>query len=244
MNRHQHHETVIQFWRKKTNCHPVVITLDALEAWRKHSIIVRYILKLFKTSHWLRGTLGRKCCEMLCPTVMSGPRHLILLMLVSSQGWGPSCCGIRSQWEASLVSSDQSEARVISHRTSDTGHYKYLQIVATNRDRKILNFTRALDLETCSEQYPAKARRGKIIENLSREQTKLLCSSVDATNSMILRLRRLQSVSDNWEFGVREVIITRVFVICIDISVIYEAPVGIVLFTRNHSPVRTQPANQ
>ena len=217
-----------------------MITLDALEAWRKHSIIVRYILKLFKAEHWLRGTLGRKCCEMLCPTVMSGPRHLILLMLVSSQGWGPSCWCIGSQWEASLVSSDQSEAGIISHRTSDTGHYKYLQIVATNKDRKILNFTSSTELRNIMQQH----RQGrKIIKNLSREQKKLLYSSVDATKSMILSLRRLQSVSDNWEFGVREVI-TRVFVICIDISVIYEAPVGIVLFTRNHSPVRTQPANQ
>ena len=43
---------------EKPNCHLVVISLDALGTRRKHSIIVRYILKLFKTGHWLRGTPG------------------------------------------------------------------------------------------------------------------------------------------------------------------------------------------
>lgn len=48
MNWHQH-DCWILFCRKKTNCHLVAISLDALGTWRKHSIIVRYILKRFKT---------------------------------------------------------------------------------------------------------------------------------------------------------------------------------------------------
>ena len=91
------------------------------------------------------------------------------------------------------------------------------------------------DVQPLETEVSNTDRARKIIGNLSRKQTKHLESSVvEATYSMIFSLRRLQSVSDNWEFGVREVI-TRVFVICIDISVIYEAPVGIVLFTRNHT---------
>ena len=193
----------VSSFAEKTNCHLVVITLDALEAWRKHSIIVRYILKLFKTEHWLRGgghLAGNavKCFVRLLWAAQDTWSYWCLLAARAGGAATEPQQPIRNQhWG----SSDQSEAR--GHLTPDIGHWA-LQISQNSCNKQIEN----TELYRHRTQKHAVKLAGRVkrdfnilqIWEMNKQNIRLFCwrNNIDDLQPP----EPGTTESDNWEFVV------------------------------------------